>query len=64
MPPTSPSPGSARSAEALNELIRALWERAGGTLSVEQRAEYEAYVVEWAAAVRAEGTRPGIVEAA
>ena len=64
MPPTPHRPGSARSAADWNELIRALWERAGGTLSVEQRAEYEAYVVEWAAAVRDEGTWPGIVEAA
>ncbi|QDO02202.1 hypothetical protein FNV62_43655 [Streptomyces sp. RLB3-17] len=58
------SPGSARSAAEWNELIRALWERAGGTLSPEERAEYEAYVVEWAAAVRAEVAPPGIVEAA
>jgi hypothetical protein len=38
----------------LNEEIRALWERAGGRLNVEQRREYETLVVEWAAAVRAE----------
>ncbi|MGW1504200.1 hypothetical protein ACWCQW_37765 [Streptomyces mirabilis] len=53
MSPTPQQPGSARSAAEWNELIRALWERAGGTLSPAERAEYEAYVVEWAAAVRA-----------
>lgn len=64
MPPTSDPRGSARSADALNEEIRALWQRAGGTLSPEQRREYEVLVTEWAAAVRAEAARPGIVEAA
>ncbi|MDX3759359.1 hypothetical protein [Streptomyces sp. AK02-04a] len=59
MPPNPQCPGSARSADALNELIRALWQRAGGTLSPEQRREYEVLVTEWAAAVRAE-----VVEAA
>lgn len=49
-------PGSARSAAALNEKIRALWQRAGGTLSTAERTEYEALVVEWAAAVQAEMT--------
>ncbi len=48
-----------RSAAALNEQIRALWIRAGGHLSPQERAEYELLVVEWAAAVRDE-----IVEAA
>jgi hypothetical protein len=53
----SPEPersGSVRSAAVLNEAIRALWERAGGTLNAEQRREYETLVVEWAASVRAE----------
>ncbi|QDN57402.1 hypothetical protein [Streptomyces sp. S1D4-20] len=59
MSPTPHSPGSARSAAELNELIRALWQRAGGTLNAEQRREYEVLVTEWAAAVRAE-----VVEAA
>jgi hypothetical protein len=54
MSPTPASPGSTRSAVELNELIRALWQRAGGTLSAEQRREYEVLVTEWAAAVRAE----------
>jgi hypothetical protein len=52
-------PGSVRSAAAVNDAIRALWARAGSTLSAEQRREYERLVTEWAAAVRGE-----IVEAA
>jgi hypothetical protein len=48
-----------RSAAEVNEEIRALWLRAGGTLSAQERAEYELLVVEWAAAVRCE-----IIEAA
>jgi hypothetical protein len=59
MSPDSVSLGSARSAAELNERIRALWMRAGGTLSAEERAEYEALVIEWAAAVRED-----VVEAA
>jgi uncharacterized lipoprotein YddW (UPF0748 family) len=42
---------SERSAEEVNEEIRALWLRSGGTLSVEQREEYQRLVLEWAAAV-------------
>jgi len=57
--PDSLTPGSVRSAAALNEQIRALWIRAGGSLSAQERAEYELLVVQWAAAVRDE-----IVEAA
>lgn len=53
MSPT-PDPGSVRSAAALNEQIRALLARAGGTLTVEQSREYDALVAEWAAAVRGE----------
>ncbi|EPJ37635.1 hypothetical protein STAFG_5313 [Streptomyces afghaniensis 772] len=41
-----------RSAAEVNEEIRALWRRTGGTLSPEERAEYELLVVEWAAAIR------------
>lgn len=59
MSPDSLSPGSARSADDLNERIRALWLRAGGSLSAEERAEYELLVVEWAAAIRDE-----VIEAA
>ncbi|MFI9549395.1 hypothetical protein ACIHAR_36660 [Streptomyces sp. NPDC052016] len=59
MSPTSVAPGSVRSAAEVNEEIRALWLRAGGSLSAEERAEYELLVVEWAAAIRGE-----VVEAA
>ena len=51
--------GSVRSAAELNERIRALWLRAGGTLSPQERAEYELLVVEWAAAIRSD-----VIEAA
>jgi hypothetical protein len=54
MPPDAPSPGSVRSAACVNEEIRALWLRADGRLSVEERQVYARLVVEWAAAVRAE----------
>jgi predicted SpoU family rRNA methylase len=40
---------SERSADEVNEEIRALWRRSGGTLSVEQREEYQRLVLEWAA---------------
>ncbi|MEU0074412.1 hypothetical protein ABZ027_33470 [Streptomyces sp. NPDC006332] len=59
MSPNTVAPGSVRSAAELNEQIRALWMRAGGILSTQERAEYELLVVEWAAAMRGE-----IVEAA
>jgi hypothetical protein len=59
MSPDSPTPGSARSAADLNERIRALWLRAGGSLTALERAEYESLVVEWAEAVRGD-----VVEAA
>ncbi|MGV9255514.1 hypothetical protein [Streptomyces sp. NPDC003697] len=52
MSPDSVAPGSVRSAAELNEQIRALWLRARGSLSPEERAEYELLVVEWAAAMR------------
>lgn len=48
--------GSARSAAELNEQIRMLWEQASGTLTPEQRREYEVLVTAWATAVRAEQT--------
>ena len=51
--------GSVRSAAAVNEQIRALWMRAGGSLSAQERAEYELLVVEWAKAIRGE-----VIEAA
>ncbi|MFD8818127.1 hypothetical protein ACFV23_43235 [Streptomyces sp. NPDC059627] len=59
MSPDSRTPGSVRSAAEVNEHIRALWLRAGGTLSAQERTEYELLVVEWAAAVREQ-----IIEAA
>ncbi len=59
MPPNLVGPGSARSADAVNEEIRALLLRRGGWLKPEDRAEYEQLLAEWAAAVRAE-----VIEAA
>ncbi|WP_369198357.1 hypothetical protein [Streptomyces djakartensis] len=59
MSPDSLTPGSVRSAAQVNEEIRALWRRTGGTLSAEERAEYALLVVEWATAIRAH-----VVEAA
>lgn len=47
---TTVEPLSERSAAEVNEEIRALWRRAGGTLNTEQRAEYQRLVMEWAAA--------------
>ncbi|MEU6539225.1 hypothetical protein [Streptomyces sp. NPDC047000] len=38
-----------RSAAEVNEQIRALWLRSGGTLNGEQREEYRRLVMEWAA---------------
>ena len=56
MPPTPDRPGSVRSAAVVNEEIRALWRRLDGRPVTEaERAEYNALVVEWAEAVRAEG---------
>ncbi|WP_329528471.1 hypothetical protein [Streptomyces sp. NBC_01462] len=62
MSPTPGDRGSARSAAELNDQIRELWQRVGGTLSPEQRQEYEALITERAAAVRAE--QCDVVEAA
>ncbi|MFC9843035.1 hypothetical protein ACFWFF_16485 [Streptomyces sp. NPDC060223] len=59
MSPNFVASGSVRSAAAVNEQIRALWMRAGGSLSAQERAEYELLVVEWAKAIRGE-----IIEAA
>ncbi|CAL9390304.1 hypothetical protein [Streptomyces griseomycini] len=59
MSPDLTTPGSVRSAAEVNEQIRALWLRAGGSLSDRERETYELLVVEWAAAVRDE-----VVEAA
>ncbi|MEU6251970.1 hypothetical protein ACFY1L_20105 [Streptomyces sp. NPDC001663] len=59
MSPDSVTRGSVRSAAEVNEQIRALWMRAGGSLSAQERAEYELLVVEWAAAIRSD-----VIEAA
>ncbi|MFP3990007.1 hypothetical protein U9R90_21550 [Streptomyces sp. E11-3] len=59
MSPNAERSGAVRSAAVVNEQIRALWERARGRLSVEERREYELLVTEWAAARRSE-----VVEAA
>ncbi|MFJ3307803.1 hypothetical protein ACIPSA_32890 [Streptomyces sp. NPDC086549] len=59
MSPDSVTSGSVRSAAEVNEQIRALWLRAGGYLSAQDRAEYELLVVEWA-----EAMRDAIIEAA
>ncbi|GGW71267.1 hypothetical protein [Streptomyces caelestis] len=47
---TTVESSSRRTADEVNEEIRALWRRSGGTLSVEQREEYQRLVLEWAAA--------------
>jgi hypothetical protein len=47
---TSVEPVTERSADEVNEEIRALWHRSGGTLNGEQREEYQRLVMEWAAA--------------
>ncbi|MFB9465173.1 hypothetical protein [Streptomyces cinereospinus] len=47
---TSVETATERSAAEVNEEIRALWRRAGGTLSTEQRERYQRLVMEWAAA--------------
>ncbi|SPF04654.1 hypothetical protein [Streptomyces sp. MA5143a] len=59
MSPDSLACGSVRSAADVNDQIRALWRRAGGSLSAQERAEYELLVVEWATAIRGE-----VIEAA
>ncbi|MFD7680237.1 hypothetical protein [Streptomyces sp. NPDC060187] len=47
---TTPDTQTRRSADQVNEEIRALWFRAGGTLSMEERREYQRLVLEWAQA--------------
>jgi len=54
MSPELRRPGSARSADDVNEEIRALLVRTGGWLSAADRVEYRGLVEEWAAAMRAE----------
>lgn len=64
MSPDRQTPGSVRPSALVNELIRALFQRAGGHLYGEDRATYERLIAEWAAAVRAEAEPPEVVEAA
>ncbi len=47
---TTVAAASERSAAEVNDEIRALWRRSGGTLTTEQRAEYQRLVMEWALA--------------
>jgi Na+/H+-translocating membrane pyrophosphatase len=47
----TPEPAVERSADEVNDEIRALWRRSGGTLTGEQREEYQRLVMEWATAV-------------
>ncbi|GHC75492.1 hypothetical protein [Streptomyces flavofungini] len=47
---TNPASESRRTADEVNEEIRALWLRCGGRLSTEQRREYQRLVTEWATA--------------
>ncbi|MFG2309144.1 hypothetical protein ACGFS9_10810 [Streptomyces sp. NPDC048566] len=47
---TTPDTATRRSADEVNEEIRALWFRAGGTLSMDERREYQQLVLEWAQA--------------
>lgn len=47
---TTRKPVGIRSADEVNEEIRALWHRSGGRLTWEQRQEYQRLVTEWAAA--------------
>ncbi len=47
---TTVEAASERSAAEVNEEIRALWRRSGGTLTTEQRELYQRLVMEWATA--------------
>ncbi|MFF7140309.1 MULTISPECIES: hypothetical protein [Streptomyces] len=47
---TTPEPAAERSADEVNEEIRALWFRSGGRLSSQERREYQRLVLEWAEA--------------
>ncbi|MEU5578563.1 MULTISPECIES: hypothetical protein [Streptomyces] len=47
---TTPSPARRRTADEVNEEIRALWLGAGGRLRPDERRVYEQLVTEWAEA--------------
>ncbi|MGQ4349675.1 hypothetical protein [Streptomyces sp. SAS_275] len=51
MTPNPTSPGSARSADQINDDIRALWARARGSLTPQERQQYEQLLAEWANAI-------------
>ncbi|WP_369216119.1 hypothetical protein [Streptomyces flavofungini] len=54
---TTPSPDRRRTADEVNEEIRALWLSAGGRLRPDERLVYEQLVTEWAEAeAQAEAT--------
>ncbi|MER5888449.1 hypothetical protein ABT160_31895 [Streptomyces sp. NPDC001941] len=59
MSPNSREPGSVRSAADVNEQIRDLWLRSGGSLTPAGEAEYQRLLSEWAEAIGRE-----VVEAA
>lgn len=65
MSPDVESRGSVRPAHVVNDLIRALFTRAGqgGRLYGEDRAEYDRLIAEWTIATATEA-RPEMVEAA
>ncbi|MEV6025817.1 hypothetical protein [Streptomyces sp. NPDC052036] len=54
---TTPQPAAERSADEVNEEIRALWVRSGGTLTMEERQVYQLLVLEWAAASSSQSTK-------
>ncbi|MGW1254706.1 hypothetical protein ACWD5Q_05840 [Streptomyces sp. NPDC002513] len=54
---TTPETTAERSADEVNEEIRALWFRSGGTLTMEERQVYQLLVLEWAAASSPHSTR-------
>ncbi|MFD7549808.1 hypothetical protein ACFV0R_24555 [Streptomyces sp. NPDC059578] len=58
IPDPARSGAALRSADDINEDIRALWARAGGRLSTEQRRQYQCLVMEWSAARQAARQSP------
>ncbi|MET7944299.1 hypothetical protein [Streptomyces sp. NPDC005302] len=51
MPSNPARPGSARSADQINDDIRNLWARARGSLTPQERQQYERLLTEWADAI-------------
>lgn len=51
MSPTPSASGQPRPATAVNEDIRALWAKARGSLTPEEREQYERLLAEWADAI-------------